>query len=74
MNFILNFSKPSLKGLEEINELFYSKIKTAITALVNNPRPNGCKKLKGREGYRIRISDYARLSISFSMQSSLYML
>jgi mRNA interferase RelE/StbE len=26
--------------------------------LGSNPRPNGCKKLKGRDGYRIRVSDY----------------
>ncbi|MEP6803906.1 MAG: type II toxin-antitoxin system RelE/ParE family toxin [Flavobacterium sp.] len=24
----------------------------------SDPRPNGCKKLKGRSGYRIRIGDY----------------
>jgi mRNA interferase RelE/StbE len=23
-----------------------------------NPRPHGCKKLKGREGYRIRVGNY----------------
>ncbi len=26
--------------------------------LVNNPRPSGCKKLKGKQGYRIRIGNY----------------
>lgn len=30
----------------------------AIFALANEPRPNGYKKLKGREAYRIRIGDY----------------
>ncbi|MEX2564503.1 MAG: hypothetical protein WD431_01015, partial [Cyclobacteriaceae bacterium] len=24
----------------------------------NDPRPKGCKKLKGREGYRVRVADY----------------
>jgi mRNA interferase RelE/StbE len=26
--------------------------------LANDPRPAGCKKLKGRDGYRIRVGDY----------------
>ncbi|MGA0557011.1 type II toxin-antitoxin system RelE family toxin [Larkinella sp. VNQ87] len=30
----------------------------AIKALADNPRPFGCKKLKGRKGYRIRVGDY----------------
>ena len=30
----------------------------ALETLAENPRPSGCKKLKGRQGYRIRIGDY----------------
>jgi mRNA interferase RelE/StbE len=30
----------------------------AIETLAANPRPQGCKKLKGRSGYRIRKGDY----------------
>ncbi|MBW7845755.1 MAG: type II toxin-antitoxin system RelE/ParE family toxin [Bacteroidia bacterium] len=33
-------------------------MKAAIYALADNPRPNGYKKLKGRNGYRIRVADY----------------
>ena len=33
-------------------------IKQAILNLAENPRPNGCKKLVGRDGYRIRIGNY----------------
>mgnify|MGYP001191304826 CR=1 FL=1 len=32
-------------------------IKT-LESLETNPRPLGCKKLKGREGYRIRTGNY----------------
>ena len=46
------------KQLEKIAEPDYSKIKKAILGLAKNPRPVNCKKLKGRSGYRIRISDY----------------
>ncbi len=35
------------------------KIIPAVMALANNPRPSGCKKLKGSKyNYRIRIGDY----------------
>jgi mRNA interferase RelE/StbE len=30
----------------------------ALLALSDNPRPHGCKKLTGREEYRIRVGDY----------------
>jgi mRNA interferase RelE/StbE len=53
------FIKPgAMKTLERINEPYYSNIKAAINSLINNPRPHGCKKLKGRDGFRIRVGDY----------------
>ena len=58
MAYSLSFSKQALKGLAKINEPFYANIKQAITDLTENPRPAGYKKLKGREGYRIRVGNY----------------
>lgn len=46
------------KKLSKIPEPYYSNIKTDILDLGNDPRPSGCKKLKGRDGYRIRVADY----------------
>ncbi len=34
------------------------KIYESLKKLSVNPRPVGCKKLKNREGYRIRLGDY----------------
>jgi mRNA interferase RelE/StbE len=34
------------------------KIHKAIVGLRENPRPANCRKLSGREGWRIRIGDY----------------
>jgi mRNA interferase RelE/StbE len=50
--------KKALKALEKFAESDYQKIKTEILQLQDNPRPHGCKKLKGRDAYRIRIGDY----------------
>jgi mRNA interferase RelE/StbE len=54
----LRIEKAVQKVLEKMNEPYYSKIKTAILNLAKNPRPAGYKKLKGREGFRIRVADY----------------
>ncbi len=58
MAYQIKIKKKVTKALEDINEPFYGNIKTAIYALADDPRPFGYLKLKGRSGYRIRVSDY----------------
>jgi mRNA interferase RelE/StbE len=58
MAYKVSLKKAAIKALENISEPYYSNIKTAIYNLAENPRPQGYKKLTGRDGYRIRISDY----------------
>lgn len=58
MAYQLTINPKAVKALGKINEPQYSNIKTAIFSLANNPRPHGYKKLKGRDGYRIRVGDY----------------
>jgi mRNA interferase RelE/StbE len=47
-----------VKALEEMNEPHYTAVKVAVYDLAVKPRPHGYRKLKGREGYRIRVADY----------------
>jgi mRNA interferase RelE/StbE len=54
----LRIEKAVIKTLEKIDDPYYSKIKTAILNLTKNPRPPGYKKLKGRDGFRIRVANY----------------
>jgi mRNA interferase RelE/StbE len=54
----LLIEKQVQKQLEKIPVPDYQRIKTAITDLAKNPRPDGYKKLKGRPGYRIRQGNY----------------
>jgi len=56
--YSLQFKRKAIKALARINEPYYSAILNAIDALTENPRPQGSKKLTGREGYRIRIGTY----------------
>ena len=51
-------SKSVFKILENLSEPDYSRIKSSILSLSQNPRPKGCKKLKGRSAFRIRSGDY----------------
>jgi mRNA interferase RelE/StbE len=58
MAYQITIKKSVIKALEKINEPYYINIRNAIYSLAKNPRPFGYIKLKGREGYRIRVSDY----------------
>jgi mRNA interferase RelE/StbE len=58
MHYRVTISKSAIKILEKVNEPYYSQLKRAIYNLAINPRPKGHKKLAGRNGYRVRVSDY----------------
>lgn len=58
MVYKVTLKRQAIKALERVNEPHYSSIKEAIYNLASNPRPVGYIKLKGRNGYRIRIADY----------------
>jgi mRNA interferase RelE/StbE len=46
------------KKLAKVPSPYYTNIKTAILDLGDNPRPQGYKKLKGTDAFRIRVNDY----------------
>jgi mRNA interferase RelE/StbE len=46
------------KGLARLPKQEYERVRDAIGALADDPRPGGCKKLTGREGWRIRVGQY----------------
>ncbi|RYZ18376.1 MAG: type II toxin-antitoxin system RelE/ParE family toxin [Chitinophagaceae bacterium] len=50
--------KSAQKELEKISPPYNQKIVAAIDGLSEEPRPEGAKKLKGEEAYRIRVADY----------------
>jgi mRNA interferase RelE/StbE len=58
MAYNVTLKKRAIKALEKINEPYYTSIKESIYSLADNPRPTGYKKLKDRDGYRIRVADY----------------
>jgi mRNA interferase RelE/StbE len=57
--YTLQFTRPARKELESLPARLQVRILRAAEALVDDPRPRGCKKLKGSEdAYRIRVGDY----------------
>lgn len=56
--FEIKFKKKAIKALSRINTPNYNNIIKVIDNLGENPRPNGYKKLTGRDGYRIRVGSY----------------
>ena len=52
--------KPSAaKELDSLSDALFARIDRKIVALAENPRPHGCKKLKGyKDQWRVRVGDY----------------
>lgn len=58
MIYQIFIEKSAQKKLSIIPEPFQDKIIAEIGLLADNPRPFGCKKLTGRNAWRIRIGKY----------------
>ncbi len=58
MRYEIKIRKKAQKSLKQIPPPFRSNIIEKIKQLAENPFPNQCKKLTGREAWRIRIGNY----------------
>ena len=60
MSYHVSIRKQALKELQDLPTKESSKIVAAIDDLREDPRPAGCKKLKGEHEYfwRIRVGNY----------------
>ena len=56
MPYEIGFKPSALKEIRKLDEAARKVIISEIELLANNPRPDGCKKLKGEvDLYRIRV-------------------
>lgn len=46
------------RELDRVSEPDFSRIVAALLELEDNPRPRGCRKLRGLEGWRIRVGNW----------------
>lgn len=58
MSYTVLILRQAQKELAQLPGEAYERVRDAIRALSQNPRPPGCLKLTGREGWRIQVSDY----------------
>ena len=58
MSWQIEISRDARKELAGLHSQMQVRISKAVLALENNPFPAGCKKLKNRDGFRIRVGDY----------------
>lgn len=59
MPYEITYAQSALKSLRKLDRGIARRILMAIDALAHDPRPAGCKQLKGGGGeMRIRVGDY----------------
>jgi mRNA interferase RelE/StbE len=46
------------RELDRIREPDFGRITETILKLEDNPRPSGCRKLRGLEGWRVRVGSW----------------
>ena len=55
-NYSLELKQSAQKELDALDDALFTRIDRKILALADNPRPAGCKKLKGyKDLWRIRV-------------------
>jgi mRNA interferase RelE/StbE len=57
-DYSITLTRTAQKQLDLLPEKEFAKIIDSLRLLAINPRPSGCTKLKGRDGYRIRCGNY----------------
>lgn len=58
MSYRVSILRRAQKELGNLPSGAFERVRDALRALADDPRPPGCKKLQGREGWRIRVGDY----------------
>ncbi len=55
---IETFDRHIRKQLDALSDRDLRRVAKAIHVLAENPRPHGCQKLKGMDGWRIRVGPW----------------
>jgi mRNA interferase RelE/StbE len=58
MSYSLSILRPAQKELAQLSVGEQGRVIEAIQSLGDAPRPVGCRKLSGREGWRIRVGSF----------------
>jgi len=58
MSYQVVVPKSAQKQLDRLPDEIVGRIMDALAGLRDQPRPPGCKKLRGENAWRIRVGDY----------------
>ncbi len=58
MKYRLDITAAARQRIKRFDSAIQDRVLAAIRELAETPRPSGCKKLRGRPGFRIRVGDY----------------
>jgi mRNA interferase RelE/StbE len=58
VSYTIRILRRAQKALARLPKKDYERVRDAIRALGENPRPPGARKLTDREGWRIRVGPY----------------
>jgi mRNA interferase RelE/StbE len=58
MNYAVSILRRAQKELAQLSSPSFERVCDAVRTLSSDPRPAGCRKLVGRDGWRIRVGDY----------------
>ncbi len=58
MAYRLEFTPGANRQFRKLPKNLQARLTPHLNALTQNPRPSGIEKLKGEEGYRLRVGDY----------------
>ena len=59
VSYSLEIKRSAQKELDALDDTLFARIDRRILALADNPRPAGCRKLKGyKDQWRVRAGDY----------------
>ncbi len=64
MSWQIDIARDARKEPAGLHPQMQVRISKAVLALENNPFPSGSKKLKNRDGFRIRVGDYRVLYLA----------
>ena len=57
--YLLEIKKSAQKELDALDDSVFRRVDRRILTLADNPRPAGCKKLKGfKDHWRVRAGDW----------------
>ena len=64
VKYSLEIKQSAQKEFDALDDALFTRIDRKILALADNPRPPGCKKLKGyKDQWRLRVGDWRALCV-----------